>query len=290
MTVPANQAAPTDRLQLLINEFIAVSLPHLQPETIDRKMSHLRRFFETQCIFNVIQIDAKTIQLYLNGLLAKGYSFSVLCCCRAAINQFCHYLFQAGELTENPCDHVRNPGKRKRDLPHFLTDEQIDKACRIAAGIRTAPGWTLYEPILLAAKSGLTDNEIQIIKWTQFDFCGKILNTWRPKTNRSRTIPLHHKIIEVFGSRAEKEGYIFRRKNGMPYTKSSWQRWMDYLQEKMPEIWGWHDFRRTFAVRLGKAGVPPVEIMHYLGHTKLETTMRYMDYAPCNYNPNIENA
>jgi integrase len=194
-------------------------------------------------------------------------------------------------IEENPIEHTILPIKEKRKLPHYLTNEQMSQIYRLASEIRITKtgGWTLREPIILAAKSGLTINEIQLIKWTNFDFGGKLLMTYRPKTNKTRTIPLHRMIIETFEPRKLPDGHVFACWGG-PYCLGSWHKWMDKLQRVIPDLKGWHDFRRSFAVNLSKAGVPPVEIMHYLGHSNLTTTMRYMDWQPSNYNPNIENA
>ena len=101
---------------------------------------------------------------------------------------------------------------------------------------------------------------------------------------------MHRQVIEVFRPRTRPHGYIFHKRDGRCYTLHRWHYWLRKLKSQVPELWGWHDFRRTFAVKLGKAGVPPIDVMHYLGHAKLDTTMKYMNWSPANYNPNIENA
>jgi len=292
MRLPTHTIAPTDRLVSQIAEYQQLCLVQVNEATKRRKVSHLIHFIEDEYIFNVRQIDAKLVQLHLNHLAEIDYGHSSLKARMGAIYSFCEYLVKIGEIQENPCDHVRNPLKARNELPHYLNDEQMEQIFTLAKEIAIAGGaWTMYEPILLAAKSGLTINEIQIIEWNFFDFCGKLLTTYRPKTRKSRTVPMHHRIIEVFEPRNERSGYIFKRPyNSNVYNISNWHRWLDEIQKKCPFLLGWHDFRRTFAVRLGKAGVPPVDVMHYLGHANLDTTMRYMNWQQTNYNPNIENA
>lgn len=282
--------ALTDRLKYQIDEYRQLWLIQMEEATKRRKVSHLKSFFKRQCIFNVIQITAKVVQLHLNHLAEIGYGHSTLRSHKAAISFFCQYLVQSNEIEDNPCDHVRNPLRPERKMPHFLNDEQVEQILQLAAKIPVAGHWTLYEPILLALKTGLTVNEIQLIQWKFFDFGCKLISTYRPKTRKSRTIPMHSKVIEVFEPRRS-SGYVFARPdNGVFYSIPTWQRWINAIQDAVPDVKGWHDFRRTFAVKMGKAGVPPVEIMHILGHANLETTMRYMNYAPSNYNENIENA
>ncbi len=42
----------------------------------------------------------------------------------------------------------------------------------------------------------------------------------------------------------------------------------------------WHDLRHTFAVFCAQAGVPMTTLKMWLGHDRLETTMRYSIYSP----------
>ena len=42
----------------------------------------------------------------------------------------------------------------------------------------------------------------------------------------------------------------------------------------------WHDLRHTFASRLAMDGVPIRDIAELMGHTELQTTLRYAHLAP----------
>jgi integrase len=44
-------------------------------------------------------------------------------------------------------------------------------------------------------------------------------------------------------------------------------------------MWGLHEWRKTFACRLHRAGVDARTIQHLLGHSDLETTLRYLRTA-----------
>lgn len=43
--------------------------------------------------------------------------------------------------------------------------------------------------------------------------------------------------------------------------------------------WGLHKFRKTFAAMHSEAGVSPLTIQRWLGHSDLSTTMRYLALA-----------
>lgn len=51
----------------------------------------------------------------------------------------------------------------------------------------------------------------------------------------------------------------------------------------------WHLLRHTFASRLVQAGVPLRTVAGWMGHTTIQTTMRYAHLAPM-YDDAIENA
>jgi integrase len=51
--------------------------------------------------------------------------------------------------------------------------------------------------------------------------------------------------------------------------------------------WTLHSFRRTFATRLLKAGANVKQIMQLLGHSDLETTMRYLAAAEAEENAEV---
>ncbi len=59
--------------------------------------------------------------------------------------------------------------------------------------------------------------------------------------------------------------------------RTAWERIRE--QAGIHDVW-WHDLRHTFAVYCAKAGVPMPTLKAWMGHSRLETTMRYAIYAP----------
>lgn len=67
-------------------------------------------------------------------------------------------------------------------------------------------------------------------------------------------------------------------KTGAHYSASA----LSYLHTQLRDAKGWpaefvlYSFRHTFGTRLAESGAKPYAIMKLMGHTKLETSMRYI--------------
>lgn len=147
-----------------------------------------------------------------------------------------------------------------------------------------------YEMILIAIKTGLRFGEIIGLQWQDINFNINVLTVrqsivWdivgSPKSNKERTIPLTKELSTTLARRKESNGLLFIRKNGKSPNQETAIRTLQRICKQVGLRYiGWHKLRHTFASHLAEAGVPIKAIQELLGHSNIQTTMRYAHLSP----------
>lgn len=179
---------------------------------------------------------------------------------------------------------------RQKALPCF-TDEEIHG---IFAQIdRTSDkGRRDYAIFLLALRTGLRACDISALKLNDIDWKRKSIKVIQKKTMVSLELPLPvdagNAIADyILNSRYKSENpYVFLRiRNGTskdPINPTAFNGYLRRYYEKAGfERKGWngksfHAFRRTAGTKMVEAKVPVATIAQVLGHSKIETTKRYI--------------
>lgn len=202
-------------------------------------------------------------------------------------------------LNENPAKYVKPPKASESEKRPLEADE-------VRALLAAAKKSTLYVPILVALYSGVRRGELLALKWSDFDFEERSVTVRRalevdrlddysvkekpPKSESSkRTIPLPASVIDELrrykvaqaqrllrtGLRQNAETLLFDRGDGQPWHPDTFgQAWIDFAKGSGVRRVRFHDLRATFASLLIEAGVDPVTVQHFLGHSTLNMTMR----------------
>ena len=146
--------------------------------------------------------------------------------------------------------------------------------------------------VLLAGDAGLRCGEIRALRWSSIDFGRGLLTVERaysldqvlaPKSDKIRTVPMTTRLREALQKHHEvSEGTnVLVTSTGKPPCKASTRDWLNAAQrdagldEKGP-----HTLRHTFCSHLAMTGAHVMEIKTLAGHSKLETTQRYMHLTP----------
>jgi len=148
----------------------------------------------------------------------------------------------------------------------------------------------IKEMILLALKTGLRFGEIIALDWQDVDLERKMLSVSKSiskglmgstKSNRSRHIPLSQELYEMLVRRTQKTGSIFTNQDGTPKKQIPCCKalYRACRRSKLRGI-GWHTLRHTFASHLAQKGISLKAIQELLGHSNIQTTMRYAHLSP----------
>jgi integrase len=177
--------------------------------------------------------------------------------------------------------HLRAPRYEKK-LPVVFSPEQIElllAACK-----------KLKHKLLVNIpwKTGLRDQELQHLCWTDVSFSEKKLRVrgkpeynWRIKDSEQRDLPLPPDLVAMLKEWREanpKTKLVLGTGNDRPNTK--FLRMLKAIAKRAgvadAEL---HSFRRTYATTLLRKGVDIRTVQMLLGHSDIESTMRYLTPA-----------
>lgn len=178
----------------------------------------------------------------------------------------------------NPCRHVAKYREEKRE--RFLSGEELAKlgevlTAREASGEETPHVVAAFRLLVL---TGCRLREIQTLKWEHVQ--GGYLMLPDSKTG-ARRIPLSPAAQEVLKAlpRVLRNPYVIAgAKKGQHVTdlQKPWRRIRKAAKLDGVRI---HDLRHTFASNAVMQGVPLVVVGNLLGHSQIQTTMRYAHLA-----------
>lgn len=232
------------------------------------------------------EISSTEIINYKNSRLEKGAAQSSV---RNELgilrNAFNIALREFGWKIENPFDRLQlklKPGARNR----WLTYEEEQRLLSKAEGKLYG---NLKDIVILNLHTGLSQEEILKLQWTQIDFKRATLTTKRKKTERRdlpiRTIPINKTALEVLRQRYKVRAlgsfFVFFNTAGQQIDASKLKRaFKDTVKEAEIIDFTFHDLRHTFATRLVQKGVDLYKVSKLLGHKDIATTQRYAHHYP----------
>lgn len=178
----------------------------------------------------------------------------------------------------NPCRHVAKYAEIKRErylskvelqnLGQVLKEVDVDgtESSYIIAGLR------------LLILTGCRLSEIQTLKWEYITPHGMELPD--SKTG-ARRIPLPHSAREVLSSlpRVPDNPYVIAGAVPGQFAKDFQRPWRRIRRKAGLENVRIHDLRHTYASNAVSSGMPIQMVGRLLGHTQLQTTMRYAHLA-----------
>lgn len=137
------------------------------------------------------------------------------------------------------------------------------------------------EPIIICAlQTGMRRGEIFSLKWANIDKDFTYIELLKTKSGKVRKIPISAKLSEVLKSLPQINEFVFNN----PDTKSPFidikKSFTSLLKAAKIENFRFHDLRHTVATRLVEKGVDLVVVQEIMGHSKIETTMRYAHPVP----------
>lgn len=177
----------------------------------------------------------------------------------------------------------------------FLTFKESDLLINSSNGI-----WR--KMILFALHTGMRYGEIRAIKWQDINWEKNLINVKKSfyrdilgstKSNKERHIPISYQLRMELEKDKQVEGYIFAYEN--KYIEENMPRRAlrrivektDLKRENGRKI-GWHALRHTFASQLAMKGAPLSAIQQLLGHSDIQTTMRYAHLSPSTLDETIK--
>jgi integrase len=192
-------------------------------------------------------------------------------------------------LALNPAAEVEKPPVRRSGDIQVFSPEEVWALVRAAESEQDG---AIY---LTAAFTGLRLGELLALHWRDVDFAGQTLRVrasysagalTTPKSGKVRAVPLSPDVasaLAALGRRGEFEDdddLVFVGATGSYVDGSALRRrYKHALGSAGLRQLRFHDLRHTFGTRMiAKADIRRVQ--EWMGHADIQTTMRYLHYAP----------
>lgn len=186
-------------------------------------------------------------------------------------------------------------GLIKTERPEIVCWSFDEYARILAAAAHEGPAW--HTAVCLAGEAGLRIGEVKALRWQEdVDLVAGTLTinqqmlqgiVGTPKGGTRRTVPMTDRLIRTLRRlEGKQDGYVIRDLDGSPLGDSkAWHRMCRICRRAgLPER-GWHTLRHTFGTHAAHFGVNPWRLMHWMGHKRLDETMRYVHLAEAHKRP-----
>jgi integrase len=192
-------------------------------------------------------------------------------------------------LQANPAAEVEKPSlQRSGDIRVFSPEEMW-------ALVRASTSEQDGAVFLTAAFTGLRMGELLAIRWRDVDFSGRTIRVrasytagllTTPKSGKVRAVPMAPDVASALAKLAGREHWtgeddlVFVGETGAFLDGSALRRrYKKALARAGLRPLRFHDLRHTFGTRMiGTADIRRVQ--EWMGHADIQTTMRYLHYAP----------
>lgn len=190
----------------------------------------------------------------------------------ASISALYRYFIREGLLKNNP---ARYQSRRKvgYHLPNTIPSEDLQAAYANSVGV-------VHVWLGLLATTGIRISELLSLKWEDIDFktCALEINGKGNKDRLVYTTPEYLELMRQAYERKPTEGRIFRYSE-REARHMIWEALKPYSRATQLSP---HAIRHSFATSLAKQGVNVATIATILGHSRIETTQKYIDMAQMN--------
>ncbi len=173
---------------------------------------------------------------------------------------------------------------------------ELEEYPRILAAAKAEdPKW--YAAVCLAGEAGLRVGEIRALKWERdIDLIAGTLTvneqtrkgiTGTPKGRTRRSIPMTATLLDALKRQSVvRRGFVVRNDDGSPLSDGQTNNQIYRLCRLagLPER-AWHILRHTFGTHAALFGVNPWRLQLWLGHKRIDETMRYVHVASDHMRP-----
>lgn len=135
--------------------------------------------------------------------------------------------------------------------------------------------------ITIALNTGMRRGEILNLRWNDIDFIEYYIFIKESKSGVARKVPMNSVVAEILkGCKRENKFVFYDPKTGGPMKM--YERFKTVCKKAgIPDL-RFHDLRHSAATQMVMSGIDLVTVKEILGHSRIETTMRYAHPTPEN--------
>lgn len=224
----------------------------------------------------VQDITQERVGEYLIFLMEQGLSGSTINRKLSALSRCLTTAHENGKLEAIPKMPKRREGEHRI---RFLSKDEEAKVLEAIESLGYEQD--VEDVVLCLLYTGFRCGEVWRLVPGDIDLVNKTVTVWKSKSHRPRTVPIVEKVLGILQRRvaATKQGeQIFPFDNG--WLRTRWDRIRELMGLSGDVQFVPHMLRHTCATRLARAGVGMPIIQAWMGHSTIQTTMRYAHFAP----------
>jgi integrase len=283
--------------ELMETYFTKISDKH---STLSRKKDALPHLKEVFAGLTLDNITSSSVDDYKKKRLDEGAADSTIL---NEVRLLSHAFNTVQWSRSNPVKYAKRIRLEAEQIDRWLTAKEEAKLLPKTEGKLNG---ALEDIVILDLNTGMSQEEILKLDWSQIDLFRKTLTTGREKTEKrrskrrgsngsdgsnKRTIPLNATACALLKKRAKggMSGYIFCDENEKMIKADKLKKaFKKAVKESGIAHFRFHDLRHTFATRLVQAGVDLYKVAKLLGHKEISTTQRYAHHYPESLRSGVE--
>jgi len=246
-------------------------LRDISPELIE-KYKHHRRCVE-------VSKNGKKGPLMRETTIQKGAKANTINFELGTLRTIFNLAIRQKYLEDNPVCEVGflkpDDAKQRR----FLTEAEIDRFLRACEP-------ELYPVFFVLIRTGMRKAELINLEWKDLDFGRRVIKIrrkpfWVPKTGE-REIPMAAAVVDALNNLPRESHFVFADKKGNALSGNQLRLELIRIAKNagIYDLTEVHSLRHTFASQLLMRGADSFTVQKLLGHSKIETTLRYAHQTP----------
>ena len=226
----------------------------------------------------VASIDQELMDVYVKTLKKQGMSHATINRCISAVSTVINHCAQRSKCKPST---TFSRLKESEGRITFYTKQQVNQMSSAAKDIFRRND--LSELVLFGAYTGLRQGEILKLRARDIDRGRQLIHVAAGKTGKVREIPIHAAISDLIHERlacsSSPDDYVFDEWHDKDQVRRAFNKVLNYVVDD-PEGMCFHTLRHSFATWHIEGGTPIRVLMELMGHTRIETTIRYAKATP----------
>ena len=240
-----------------------------------RHYKDLSGFFGESTLLHEITLDR--IDAYVDDILARKLSNSTINRKLAVLSRILRTAVERGKLAAMP----KIP--RRKEAKHRVRFLSADEENRFITTFMQFGYHHHAEAFLILLYTGFRTGECWRLECRDIDLLHGTITAWKTKNGNPRTIPIVERIRPILERRMREEadasGRLFPQGTNT-WFENAWNKVKKALNLQADTQLVPHTLRHTCASRLAQRGVSMMVIKEWMGHSNINTTMRYTHLAP----------
>jgi integrase len=137
--------------------------------------------------------------------------------------------------------------------------------------------YEIHDIVVILLDTGARYNEIARLEWNNIDLKRKAIELWRGKTKTASYVFMTDRVHQVLQRRSENkhhERWIFTNWDRTAHRTDN-TTYINHVMQSAGVSYTVHTLRHTFATKMLKAGMTLNDVRVLLGHSSMQTTLRY---------------